>query len=249
MADDLGASAELAAELAAAIADGAGQNLGSGYQASVRLYHTSRGRIVVKTPHGGPLGALWRRLLRREQAAYARLDGIPGIPRSFGLLGGGSLALEFIEGPSLRDDEATLTDRGAFFGNLLATLEAMHAAGVVHGDLKRKNNIIVGAGEQPYLIDFGIAVRRSPTSALWNRWVYEPLRQMDYNAWVKLKYGRRIDPALAAGVLTAEDAARYRPLWLERWARAVRVPWQTLTLRRPRQRWRARRRGADRSDD
>ena len=28
---------------------------------------------------------------------------------------------------------------------------------------------------------------------------------------------------------------------IERVARAVRVPWQTLTLRRPRQRWRARR--------
>jgi hypothetical protein len=28
---------------------------------------------------------------------------------------------------------------------------------------------------------------------------------------------------------------------VERFARAVRVPWQTITLRRPRQRWRARR--------
>ena len=27
----------------------------------------------------------------------------------------------------------------------------MHAAGVAHGDLKRKDNIIVGPGERPYL--------------------------------------------------------------------------------------------------
>jgi hypothetical protein len=71
---------------------------------------------------------------------------------------------------------------------------------------------------------------------------------MDLNAWVKLKYGRRIDPETEPHVLSPEDAARYRPLLLERLARAVRVPWQTITLRRPRQRWRARRDGKDSSE-
>jgi hypothetical protein len=46
-------------------------------------------------------------------------------------------------------------------------------------------------------------------------------------------------------VISAEDAAVYRPLWIERFARAVRVPWQVITLRRPRQRWRARRAARD----
>jgi hypothetical protein len=64
---------------------------------------------------------------------------------------------------------------------------------------------------------------------------------MDLNAWVKLKYRRRIDPEAERDVLSTEDAAIYRPLLIERIARAVRVPWQTITLRRPRQRWRARR--------
>jgi predicted Ser/Thr protein kinase len=236
------AAARLAAELGTAIESGAGRELGSGYQAAVRLYETSRGAVVVKTPHrDGPLGLLWRHLLRREQAVYARLGGIAGIPRSLGLVGGDSLALEFIAGPSLREHEPRIAAREAFFAKLLATLRAMHAAGVAHSDLKRKDNIIVGPGEQPYLIDFGIAVRRSETSSLWNRLVFAPLVQMDLNAWVKLKYGRRIDPAVEPGILTDEDAAIYRPLWLERAARAVRVPWQKLTLRRARQRWRARR--------
>ena len=238
MSDD----ARLAEQLAAAADATPGRQLGSGYQASVHWYATPVGELVVKKPHGGgPLAGLWRWLLRREQAVYARLGGIAGIPHSFGLIRGEWLALEYVAGPSLREHEASLADREAFFAKLLTTLQAMHAAGVTHGDLKRKDNIIVGTGEQPYLIDFGIAVRRSATSALWNRWVFEPLRQMDYNAWVKLKYGRRIDPEHAADVLSPADAALYRPLWLERVARAVRVPWQTITLRRPRQRWRARR--------
>jgi serine/threonine protein kinase len=143
----------------------------------------------------------------------------------------------------MREQETELADREEFFAKLLKTVRAMHEAGIAHGDLKRKNNIIVGAGGQPYLIDFGIAVRRSATSALWNRVVFERLVQMDLNAWVKLKYGRRIDPETERDVLSEEDAAIYRPLWIERLARAVRVPWQTITLRRPRQRWRARRDG------
>jgi predicted Ser/Thr protein kinase len=244
VADD--ADARLAAELGAAIAAGRGRELGSGYQAAVHLYETSAGPVVVKQPHrGGPLGGLWRALLRREQAVYARLGGIAGVPRSFGLVGGDYLVLEYIAGPSLREHAAQIADREAFFAKLRATLDAMHAAGVAHGDLKRKNNIVIGAGETPYLIDFGIAVRRSATSPLWNRLVFARLVQMDRNAWVKLKYGRRVDPALEPGVLSAEDAAIYKPLWLERAARAVRVPWQAITLRRPRQRWRARRGGRE----
>jgi predicted Ser/Thr protein kinase len=239
-------SSALAAEISAVIASGSGRReLGSGYQASVQVYALSIGEVVVKTPHHtGPLAILWRSLLRRERAVYERLQGIAGIPRSFGLVGD-QLALEYIAGPSLREHESSIKDRAAFFRRLLATLDAMHAAGVAHGDLKRKDNIIVGPGERPYLIDFGIAVRRSATSGLWNRWVFEPLVQMDRNAWIKLKYGRRIDPSTEPGVISAEDAAVYRPLWIERFARAVRVPWQVITLRRPRQRWRARRDARD----
>lgn len=242
MADGPGRSPQLTAELADAVAARTGRKLGSGYQASVHLYRTSGGDVVVKQPHRGPLGFVWRWLLRREHAVYERLEGIAGIPRSFGLVGGELLALEFVSGPSLREHEHRLADREAFFARLLTTLEAMHAAGVAHGDTKRKDNIIVAPGEQPYLIDFGIAVRRSATSDAFNRLVFERLRQMDLNAWVKLKYGRRIDPETERDVLSAEDAALYRPLAIERLARALRVVWQKVTLRRPRQRWRARHR-------
>ena len=49
------------AELEAAIAAGTGRKLGSGYQASVHVYATTAGDVVVKTPHRrGPLAGLWR---------------------------------------------------------------------------------------------------------------------------------------------------------------------------------------------
>jgi serine/threonine protein kinase len=227
----------LAAWLRDAIGNAGGRRLGSGYQASVHLYASPVGDVVVKQPHEGTvLGPLWRYLLRREAAVYARLAGIPGIPRSFGLIDERWLVLEYVAGPSLREHEARIADRERLFALLLETLRAMHSAGVAHRDLKRKDNIIVGAGERPYLIDFGIAMRRSE-SWLLRRW-FEHSCQSDYNAWVKLKYGRRIEPGEAPQVLSAADAALYKPLLIERVARAVRVPWQKITLRRPRQRWR-----------
>jgi predicted Ser/Thr protein kinase len=230
-----------------AIARGEGRVLGRGYQATVELYSTRAGDAVVKTAHRtGPFAPLYRYLLRREHAVYEKLAGVPGVPRTYGLIDGEHLALEYIAGPSLRAHERELADRAGFFAALLETLRAMHAAGVAHADLKRKDNIIVGPGERPWLIDFGIAARRG-TSRLSRVW-FEHSVQGDYNAWIKLKYGRRIEPAEAAGVLSAEDAALFRPLWTERIARAIRVPWQTITLRRPRQRWRAKRATSERPE-
>jgi predicted Ser/Thr protein kinase len=227
-----------------AIARGEGRVLGRGYQATVELYSTAAGDAVVKRAHAsGPFGPLYRYLLRREHAVYEQLAGVPGVPRTYGLIDGEHLALEYIAGPSLRTIAHELADRPAFFAALLETLRSMHAAGVAHADLKRKANIIVGPGGRPWLIDFGIAARRG-TSRLSRAW-FEHSVQGDYNAWIKLKYGRRIEPGEAAEVLSAEDAALYRPLWSERIARAIRVPWQAITLRRLRQRWRARRGAVD----
>ncbi|HLF10448.1 MAG TPA: phosphotransferase [Gammaproteobacteria bacterium] len=219
------------------ISESSGRLLGTGYQASVHLYASPVGEVVVKQPHRSLLlGAVWRRLIRREHRVYTRLDGIVGVPRCHGLIDGEYLALEYVPGPSLREHEPALQDRDAFFTKLLSTLQAMHAAGVAHGDLKRKDNVVVAAGEQPYVIDFGIACLRSASGGALNRLVFDTVKQMDYNAWIKLKYQRRVDE------LSAADAHYYRPLLIERIARTLRIVWQRVSLRRPRQRWRRRNR-------
>ncbi|HEU4617948.1 MAG TPA: hypothetical protein VFV10_07895 [Gammaproteobacteria bacterium] len=210
-----------------------GRLLGRGYQGSIHLYASPVGDVVVKrAPSSGLSGMLGRRTLRREARIYESLRGVPGTPRSFGLLGGRYLVLEHVPGPSLRELDDRLADPERFYARLLRTIEGLHAAGVAHGDLKRKNNILVGPGESPYLIDFGIALRCKPDSPAWKRGAFGLVRQMDYNAWIKHKYGR------SPKDLSPEDAARYRPLLLERVARAIRIPWQKITLRRLRKRLR-----------
>ena len=214
-----------------------GELLGQGYQATVHRYTGPLGDVVVKRPHSSfPLRVFGIQALRREQKIYERLEDVAGVPGSYGLIDGRYLVLESIAGPSLREYEPYLEDRERFFADLLETITAMHEAGVAHGDLKRKDNVLVGPGERPYIIDFGVACLKKRPEGAWNSKRFAWFRQLDLNAWIKLKYRSN------TGKLSPDDAARYRPLWLERIARWIRVPWQKLTLRRPRQRWRQRRR-------
>lgn len=189
---------------------------------------------MVKSPHPNRLLAWFgSRAIRREAEVYERLRHIEGIPRSYGLAGSTHLVLEHIAGPTLRSAAAELEDREQFFDRLLRTLRAMHAAGVAHGDLKRKENTLVGPGETPYLIDFGIASLRSDGAHYLNRVRFDQTRQMDLNAYIKLKYGPFLDR------MTAADVELYRPLRIERLARRARGPWKKLTFRSARKRRRA----------
>lgn len=218
-----------------------GTLLGHGYQATVTRFDTPQGPVVVKSPHrSGLLGIPGRMTIRREYRVYARLEGVEGVPHCYALLDGLHLVLEHVPGPSLRAYEHRVEDAEALYARLLATIDSMHAAGVAHGDLKRKDNVIVGPGERPYVIDFGIACLDPPDGRGLGHRRFEYLRQFDYNSWLKLKYRRELER------MTPIEAERYRPLLLERLARWIRIPWQTLTLRRPRKRWKARRAGPKR---
>jgi len=203
----------------------------------VRQISSVRGELVVKSPHSNPLLAWFgRRAIRREARVYERLGGIPGIPACFGLARGEHLVLAHVAGPTLRNAAALLADRERFFARLLETILAMHAAGVAHGDLKRKENTLVGPDERPCIIDFGIASLQGPDASGWSRRRFELTRQVDLNAWIKLKHGR-LPENLPPG-----EAGIYRPLSIERWARRMRPHWQWLTMRRARKR---RRKSAD----
>lgn len=111
----------------------------------------------------------------------------------------------------------------------------MHAAGIAHGDLKRKENTLVGPNETPYIVDFGVACLKRGGLHHFRRIRFEQTRQMDLNAYIKLKYGPFTDQ------MAAEDAELYRPLFIERLARRARGPWKLLTLRRLRKNRRSRR--------
>ena len=213
-----------------------GKPLGRGYQASIELYESPFGDVAVKRARGLTLFRRFREAaIRREWGVYQHLANVPGVPKCLGLIDEKYLVLEHLSGDTFRKEENTLLDRERFFAKLLTTVKAMHSAGVAHGDLKRKDNILVGPDESPYVIDFGTACLRQDPRRWWNEKLFNWLTQADYNAWIKLKYQRRFDS------LSSADAEIYRPLAIERIARVIRIVWQKLTLRRLRVRLRTRR--------
>jgi len=200
--------------------------LSSGYQGTVYLVEEQGRRYVIKRPTGSWLTGWARRgMLRREYEAYLRLDGIPGIPGCAGLGPDGELKLQFIEGESLRDAGYGLPDKAAFFARLLELVQSIHAAGVAHADMKRKDNILVDETGQPWLIDFGSAVL---ANAKGRGWAFRQACRMDLNAWFKIKY------QFIPGEPENADLLHFRPTRIERWARLVRRAWRKLTRRQQR---------------
>jgi serine/threonine protein kinase len=216
---------------------GPGQFLSRGYQGAVFLRGTGTDRRVIKQAMGGRIARRLRvAMLRREHAAYARVPGIPGIPRCYGLQDDGSLVLEYLPGEAYRETVPALRDhRERFFLELRDQILAIHAAGVAHADLKRRGNILISSGGDPIILDFGSAVLRDPDGGWWNRLLFDQACRMDMNAWVKLKYRRQY------GQLTPEDRQYYQPTALEGVARVVRRLWRKLSGRRLRKAWRQKR--------
>lgn len=202
--------------------------LGRGYQASIYVWRDADPPLVIKAATGwGPVRWVRAWMLRREHRAYQCLGGVPGVPRCFGLAAGRYLVIEHLEGVSRK--HAVIDDRESFFAELLSLIEAMHGRGVAHGDLQKRDNLLVVGGRHPGVIDFGAAVVRKAGFAPINRWLFRFLARLDCNTWVKLKYEGRIAEASEA------DLARYRRTWIERAARAVK---RTYTA--PRRWWRRR---------
>jgi len=198
----------------------------AGNQGAVHVVEADGKRLIVKSATGrGIVRRLRERHVRHEHRAYERLAGVRGVPRCHGLAGGRFLVLDYVEGPNVRD--AQLRDVPAFYERALSVIEAIHARGVAHVDLKRRDNILVAPGEEPVLLDFGLAVLREPGFRPLNHWLFGLACRLDVNAWVKHKYRYREDQ-----IASGEDARRFRPMLFESaWRRArkaVRTPWRAL---------------------
>jgi RIO-like serine/threonine protein kinase len=131
----------------------------------------------------------WGRfMIDRETLIFREIDGLPGIPRYLGRIDATAFAMEYIEGEECGDVALKSLSAG-FFVRLADTVRAMHARNIFHGDLRQRRNILVGPGEQPYLIDFASGLRVPRDTALGRF-----LARTDLSGVAKLK--RKLAPHL-----------------------------------------------------
>ena len=172
-----------------------GENiLATSNQGTILLFQAAGMEFIVKTAMGkGAARRARQATLERECAAYDRLKGVTGIPKCYGMVADRFLVMEYVRGKPYR--EAEFGDRDEWFAQLLTIIRSIHDRGVSHGDLKSKSNLIVTDSGKPCVIDFGTTIMEKEGFHPINNRMFEYLKQLDLNAWVKHKYHGRYEDA------------------------------------------------------
>lgn len=124
--------------------------------ADVRLVECGGRRWVVKdflSCPGWVRHTVGRWFISRELKALKRLQGIAGIAENPLRVDAFALAYGYVEGRPLNEFPQGQPS-AAFFLALESLVKSMHAHGIAHLDLRNRGNMLVGAAEQPVLIDF-----------------------------------------------------------------------------------------------
>lgn len=176
-------------------------------KAELRLVRTPHGLCVEKDYRNlSPLVRLYAGVtLRREKRAYRALDGVPCVPRCHPAEDG-LLVIEYVDG--LPISRLMGGPRGpAAFASLCSGVEAMHARGVYHLDLRKRDNLLVTGDDRVWLVDFASATCLRP-GTLKDRLLRRILAVVDGFALLKWK------SVLAPDRMSPADWTRVR--WLER---------------------------------
>ncbi len=140
-----------------------------------------------------PLRWLGRLVTRREVRNLRRCDGIDGVPQVLARTGPTTYIYEYIEGTSL-DRKPALPP--GFFEKLLAVLQQIHARGLVHFDLHKRGNVLVGDDGRPWIIDFQLATHPGDRCLLSRRLSTRLRRRLQaYDLYHLYKHKRRFLPA------------------------------------------------------
>jgi len=170
-------------------------------------------RVVVKDFAGKPwLGrALGRFQLRREQRALQALCGLAGVPALVGRLDDDAFAMERVEGVRLQHCGPPARRRA--LGEFERILSAAHAAGVVHNDLRGRENVLASPdGERVAIIDWGGATFFPPGS--WRRRLFfELARRVDLGGFLKWKEQFAPDLLSEGDRTFLRRFRRWRRLW------------------------------------
>jgi len=129
---------------------------------------------------------LGRLQIRRETAAYRWLEGVSGVPAFVGRIDPWALAIERIDGERLAFAALGPDDGPRHVAQLRKILDDVHARGVVHNDLRGRENVLLRRDSGLALVDFAAAVRLRP-GGIAHRLFFRRLAIADEAAFLKWK--------------------------------------------------------------
>ena len=155
----------------------------------------------------------WNRLLgriqiQREVKAYRWLGRMQGIPAFVGAVDGLALAVERVEGERLHGSNDPRSKGEEHLRRIRALIDRLHEAGVVHNDLRGRENLMLRPDGELVLLDLAGAICLRP-GGLAHRLLFRWLAVTDEAAYLKWK------EFLVPGSFTPEEEAflgRYRVL-------------------------------------
>jgi RIO-like serine/threonine protein kinase len=185
---------------------------GAWNKADVMLALVREGRFAVKDYRAKTwfVRLAGRAQLRREERAYRCLEGLRGVPRLGRRIDADAVAVEYVEGVRLPKfhKQRPLPHLAA---HLAALLEAIHARGVVHNDIRSRDNILVTPAGRLFLIDFSSAMR---FRSAWSRRMLMPIFEgAERRAVLKWKAAIAPETMTAAEREAHRRFTRLRRLW------------------------------------
>jgi len=129
------------------------------FYAVTRVYEGPTGAYIVKAAQLYPCRNFLREwaahfLAVREVRIHRQIRHIEGVPKIVGKVGRFGFIREYVPGETLNRAGRVPDD---YFDGLKQILEQVHAAGVVHIDIEKPENILVGEDGRPHIIDFQIS--------------------------------------------------------------------------------------------
>lgn len=125
-------------------------------------------------------------MVKREYRAFARLEGIDGIPQEPFMLDAYAVGYRFVYGKTLRAAGADEIPDG-FFPALEELVHRMHERNIVHLDLRNRRNILIDEQGAPVLLDFQSCLDLNMIPSV----VHGLLKEIDlsgvYKIWFKLR--------------------------------------------------------------
>lgn len=142
-------------------------------------------------------------LVYREVRALRMLDGVEGIPGVLRRTSSRSFLMEYVPARPLKEVQGEL-DWKQFIERTERLVGRIHASGVIHGDLRNANNILVDENGFPVFVDFVSAVFRGYRLNPFSWLLFRLSLRIDRSAMFKLK--ARHAPEL----ITTEEQMHYQ---------------------------------------